>query len=133
VEEGEVADKGNSRADVDEAFDEGDDVEMTEVDLEDDDLSPAGSKPRKKATERRDKVTPAAREANAERGPGLIGRFVRFVREIVAELAKVIWPTRNELVTYTSVVVVFVTIMLTIVGGLDYGFARLMVLVFGNG
>jgi len=131
VEEREVADKGNSRADVDEAFDD-DDMDMTAADLEDDELAEAGSRPRKNATARRDKVTPAARAANAERGPGLIGRFIRFVREIVAELAKVIWPTRNELVTYTSVVVVFVTVMLTIVGGLDYGFARLMVLVFGR-
>ena len=42
-------------------------------------------------------------------------RFVRFIREVVAELRKVIWPTRKELLTYTTVVVVFVAIMMTIV------------------
>ncbi len=39
------------------------------------------------------------------RGGGIFGRLARFVREIVAELQKVIWPTRKELLTYTTVVV----------------------------
>ena len=42
----------------------------------------------------------------------------------MAELRKVIWPTRKELLTYTAVVVVFVTVMMTIVAVLDYGFAK---------
>jgi preprotein translocase subunit SecE len=65
--------------------------------------------------------------------PGIIGRLVNFVREVVAELRKVIWPTRKELITYTTVVVIFVTIMFTIVAGLDYGFARAALWVFGGG
>jgi preprotein translocase subunit SecE len=60
-------------------------------------------------------------------------RLVNFVREVVAELRKVIWPTRKELSTYTLVVVVFVIIMLAIVGGLDFGFAKLVLWSFGNG
>ena len=39
--------------------------------------------------------------------------------------AKVIYPTRKELLTYTTVVVVFVTIMMTLVALLDLGFAKL--------
>ena len=46
-----------------------------------------------------------------------------FIREVVAELRKVIWPSRKELLTYTSVVIVFVVIMMSIVALLDYGFA----------
>src|SRR5688572_29346227 len=38
-------------------------------------------------------------------------RLVRFLREVVAELRKVIWPTRRQLVTYTIVVLVFVSFM----------------------
>jgi preprotein translocase subunit SecE len=64
--------------------------------------------------------------------PGIFGRLVNFVREVVAELRKVIWPTRKELLTYTAVVVVFVTIVTSVVAGLDYGFAKLVLLVFGN-
>ncbi|MEV8511110.1 preprotein translocase subunit SecE [Dactylosporangium sp. NPDC051484] len=60
-------------------------------------------------------------------------RLVNFIREVVAELRKVIWPTRKELSTYTVVVVVFVIVMLAIVGGLDFGFAKLVLWTFGNG
>jgi len=55
----------------------------------------------------------------------------RFVREVFAELRKVIWPTRRELLTYTSVVLVFVTVMVAIVSGLDIAFARAVLAVFG--
>jgi preprotein translocase subunit SecE len=65
--------------------------------------------------------------------PNIFGRFVNFFREVVAELRKVIWPTRKELLTYTAVVVVFVTLMLTIVAGLDWVFAKGVLWVFGDG
>ncbi|GAB3963860.1 preprotein translocase subunit SecE [Plantactinospora veratri] len=63
---------------------------------------------------------------------GIFGRLARFFREVVAELRKVIWPTRKELLTYTAVVVVFVAVVLTIVAGLDYAFARAVLWVFGG-
>ncbi len=51
--------------------------------------------------------------ATPERGQsaqkkGLIARVLLFYRQVVAEMRKVVWPTRNELITYTIVVVVFV-------------------------
>ncbi len=61
-----------------------------------------------------------------------MARSSDFIREVVAELQKVIWPTRKELLTYTTVVIVFVAIVMSFVAGLDVGFARLMFLVFGN-
>jgi preprotein translocase subunit SecE len=54
-----------------------------------------------------------------------------FTRQVVAELRKVIWPTRNELVTYTVVALVFIAVMTAIVTSLDYGFTKLMFAVFG--
>jgi preprotein translocase subunit SecE len=60
------------------------------------------------------------------------GRLGRFIREVVAELRKVIWPTRSELLTYTSVVIVFIAAMMTIVGLLDLGFAHAILVVFGG-
>jgi preprotein translocase subunit SecE len=54
-----------------------------------------------------------------------------FFRQVVAELRKVIWPTRNMLVTYTVVVVVFVVVMATIVTLLDLGFTKLVFALFG--
>jgi preprotein translocase subunit SecE len=63
---------------------------------------------------------------------GFFGRIGRFFREVVAELRKVIWPSRRELRNYTVVVVVFVAVMLTIVGLLDLGLAKAVLFVFGD-
>ncbi len=54
-----------------------------------------------------------------------------FVRQIVAELRKVIWPTRKELITYTTVAMSFLLIMVAIVSLLDYGFTKLVFSVLG--
>ena len=54
-----------------------------------------------------------------------------FVRQVVAELRKVIWPTRRELITYTTVALVFVLIMVAIVSALDYGFTKGVLALFG--
>ena len=54
-----------------------------------------------------------------------------FVRQVVAELRKVIWPTRKELVTYTIVALAFVIFMTVVVTSLDYGFTKLFFVVFG--
>jgi preprotein translocase subunit SecE len=54
-----------------------------------------------------------------------------FFRQMVAELRKVIWPTRKELVTYTIVCMVFVLFMVIFVTALDYGFTKLVIAVFG--
>jgi preprotein translocase subunit SecE len=54
-----------------------------------------------------------------------------FFRQMVGELRKVIWPTRNELVTYTVVCLVFVIFMVIVVTSLDYGFTKLVFEVFG--
>jgi preprotein translocase subunit SecE len=66
---------------------------------------------------------------NRPRNP--LVRMRTYYREVVAELRKVIYPTRSELVTYTVVVVVFVAIMVAIVSGFDLGFSHLDLLVFG--
>jgi preprotein translocase subunit SecE len=54
-----------------------------------------------------------------------------FTRQVAAELRKVIWPTRKELVTYTTVALAFIIFMSAIVLTLDYGFTKLMFAVFG--
>ncbi|GLY91269.1 preprotein translocase subunit SecE [Actinoallomurus iriomotensis] len=54
-----------------------------------------------------------------------------FYRQVVAELRKVIWPTRHELVTYTTVSLIFVIIVLAIVFGLDNLFSWATLKAFG--
>ncbi len=58
-------------------------------------------------------------------------RLIRFLREVVSELSKVIWPSRRELVVYTAVVLVFVSFMVAFVALLDMGLGRAVLAVFG--
>jgi len=50
----------------------------------------------------------------------------------IDELRKVVRPTRSELWNYTLVVIVFVTVMMAMVAALDFGFTKLVGLVFGG-
>jgi preprotein translocase subunit SecE len=58
-------------------------------------------------------------------------RSALFVRQVVAELRKVVYPTRNQLLTYTAVVLVFVGVMIAIVSVLDLIFGWATLAVFG--
>ena len=65
-------------------------------------------------------------------GPGRIRSIGVFYKQVVAELRKVIWPTRKELVTYTSVVLAFVVFMVLLVSAFDFAFSQLVLAVFGG-
>ena len=120
-------------------------IEDVELELDDDEVEEDESfdedfaddedkaaRPRTRSAGSRSRAGTTTRTRTKEAGPGFFGRIVNFIREIFAELQKVIWPTRKELLTYTTVVIVFVAIMMTFVALLDVGFARLMFLVFGH-
>ena len=62
----------------------------------------------------------------------LFGSIGLFVSQIIDELRKVVRPTRHELVTYTSVVIVFVAVIMMFVFGLDTLFTKLVLWVFGG-
>ena len=77
----------------------------------------------------------AARGDDAPRGdrsPGRVRGIGVFVKQVLAELRKVIWPTRKELVTYTTVVVAFVVVMVSIVALFDFVFTKGVLAVFGK-
>jgi preprotein translocase subunit SecE len=65
-------------------------------------------------------------------GGGRIRNIGTFYKQVVAELRKVIWPTRKELVTYTTVVVVFVLIITAIVAVFDLAFGKGVLAIFGQ-
>jgi preprotein translocase subunit SecE len=54
-----------------------------------------------------------------------------FVRQVAAELRKVVWPTREQLGTYWSVVLVFVVFMIAVVSLIDFGVGWAFVRAFG--
>lgn len=64
----------------------------------------------------------------AKRRTGLL----LFLRQVVEELRKVVWPSRRDLLSYTGVVLVFVVVMMLFVSLLDYGIGKLILLVFGS-
>lgn len=63
----------------------------------------------------------------------IFSRLALFLRQVVAELRLVVRPTRQELVTYTTVVLVFVLFIMALVGGLDWVIERAMRWLFGRG
>ena len=62
---------------------------------------------------------------------GLFARVGLFYRQIVSELTKVVWPTRKQLSTYTAVVMVFVTFVISVVSIFDLVITKLVFWVFG--
>jgi preprotein translocase subunit SecE len=70
--------------------------------------------------------------------PGKGGRnpfvFVwTYLSQVVAELRKVIWPNRKQMVSYTSVVLLFLAFMVALIGLVDLGLTKVVMLVFGGG
>ncbi len=77
----------------------------------------------------KDQLTSPRGATETKAGP--LARLIRFFREVVSELRKVIWPTRREMVVYTAVVLVFVSFMVAFVALLDMGLGRAVLSVFG--
>jgi preprotein translocase subunit SecE len=77
-----------------------------------------------------DIVANARKERAQKRGP--LSRLALFIRQVMAELRKVVTPTRRELVSFTIVVLVFVVIMMALVGGLDWLDALIVNFIFGK-
>jgi len=59
--------------------------------------------------------------------------IVRYLRETVAELRKVNWPTRQEATQLTIIVLVVVFLMSLLLGALDLLFSRLFAFIVGLG
>ena len=81
----------------------------------------------------------AGRRGSGRSGPppqekrGIFAAITLFVSQIIDELRKVVRPTRQELTSYTTVVIVFVGVMMAYVFGLDQIFVRVIGFVFGSG
>ena|SRR5918997_5046289 len=55
----------------------------------------------------------------------------QYVREVRDEMRKVAWPTRDEVVRYSIIVVATVLVYMGLVGGLDFGFGYLSRWLYG--
>ena len=77
------------------------------------------------------KGRPTPTRERKESRPGFFARIWRFLKEVVAELRKVIWPTRKQMITYTAVVLVFVAFMVAVIAGLDFALIKGVTALFG--
>ena len=57
--------------------------------------------------------------ATVQSKPTLWNRITKFIREVRSEMRKVSWPNRQELITYTIVVLVTVVIVAIFTGLVD--------------
>lgn len=55
---------------------------------------------------------------------------VTFIREVIAELKKVTWPTRAETIKLTAVVIVLSVLVGAFIGALDISFLKITSLFF---
>jgi preprotein translocase subunit SecE len=83
-------------------------------------------------TEPAGKAKPAKKKksgSDASRNPFVF--VFNYLKQVVAELRKVIWPNRKQMVSYTTVVLAFLVFMVALIGAVDLGLAKLVLLVFG--
>ena len=59
-------------------------------------------------------------------------KIQRFIKETVGELRKVSWPTRQEALRLTQIVVIVIFVMAIILGGLDYIYAQIFSLILAK-
>ena len=62
-----------------------------------------------------------------------VGRVREFVQEVLAEFRKVTWPSRQELVNSTVVVIVVTVILALFLGGVDIVLARVVEWILSGG
>jgi preprotein translocase subunit SecE len=94
------------------------------------DKSAKKSDAKKDASKKRPTKKPAGKDAKKSAARKRTSPRL-FYRQIIAELRKVVWPTRSDLITYTTVVIVFVVVIIAIVAALDAGIGRAVQAVFG--
>ncbi|MBU3716579.1 MAG: preprotein translocase subunit SecE [Candidatus Nanopelagicaceae bacterium] len=69
---------------------------------------------------------------DSEKELNIFQRVALFYRQVLNELRKVVWPSRNMLTTYTAVVLVFVTFVIAVVSIFDLGITQLVLFIFGE-
>jgi preprotein translocase subunit SecE len=73
----------------------------------------------------RQRRTPPAQPTKEDRT-----RPAEFVREVRGELRKVAWPTRQETIRYTIIVLVTVIVLSALIAGLDWVFSEFVFKLF---
>ncbi|WP_245988583.1 preprotein translocase subunit SecE [Flexivirga caeni] len=75
--------------------------------------------------------TASPRGSTEEKSPRGLGKIWLFIRQVIDELRKVVRPTRDELVSYTIALIVFLALIMAYVLGLDQLMERFVSWIFG--
>jgi len=57
-------------------------------------------------------------------------RFIAYVKDSIAEMKKVIWPSRDEVEASTKVVIVSLILFSLLLGAVDLGLAAIVQVLF---
>ncbi|MDQ3679606.1 MAG: preprotein translocase subunit SecE [Actinomycetota bacterium] len=76
------------------------------------------------AAARRQATRPAPKPASERTSPAT------FLREVRGELRKVAWPSRGEVVNYSTVVLFTLVVLIGLIFVLDYAFAKSVLFLF---
>ena len=77
--------------------------------------------------------SPVRREPTTRTAPRPADKRVKageYVRQVRAELRKVAWPTRKEVIHYSTIVLVALLILTALIFGLDTGFGKAVIWLF---
>lgn len=109
--------------------DESTDVEVATKDSAKKDASKSSKTSKAKSTQKDKAKKPKKAGSSSSVNPFVF--VYNYLKQVVAEMRKVIWPNRKQMLTYTSVVLVFLAFMVALVGSADLGLSKLVLLVFG--
>jgi preprotein translocase subunit SecE len=79
---------------------------------------------RPSAPDRRARPAPQQQQSRERTGPR------QYLREVVAELRKVTWPTRREVINSTIVVLIAIVFMTALIFGYDYASSKFVLFLF---
>ncbi|MEO8324186.1 MAG: preprotein translocase subunit SecE [Actinomycetota bacterium] len=87
----------------------------------------------KRAMQKQESSQKKAPQVKPQGAPGKRHRTkpLQFIKEVIAELKKVAWPTRQEVVAYSIVVVVATVVIATLIFGMDFAFTKAVLALFG--
>jgi preprotein translocase subunit SecE len=77
---------------------------------------------------RQRRPAPTPRPKEARQNPIAWSRT--FSHEVVAEMKKVVWPSKQEVINFSIIVFIVIVVLTAMIGGLDYGFTRAALKVF---
>lgn len=133
----ELEDDESDGDESDDELDDSDDNDEPDADESDDDdaevaapVARRGKQAKTSATATKKKPTRDQKSARASKSSVAGAAPGTFLQQVVSELSKVVWPTRKQMVTYTTVVLVFVVLLVTTVWGFDLGVGKVMDWIF---